>query len=136
MTLWMGGFGGVIDGSPPWLLYHKTSDFLDPGPSMTMVLRDDREDSPHVGNFWVDMTGFPDKPAALTFVDDLPGSYHQRAAGVSYTDGHSELHRWVDSRTMPPIQKGKYLVPPQSFLPSPNNRDIMWLQERATRKIK
>ena len=136
MSLWMGGFGGVLDGSPPFRLYQKTTDFLDPGPSMTMVLWDEREDSPHGGNFWVDMTGFPNKPAALIFTDDFPASYHHRAAGVSYADGHSEVHRWVDSRTTPPIQKGKYLVAPGGMLPSPNNRDITWLQERSTGLVK
>jgi prepilin-type N-terminal cleavage/methylation domain-containing protein len=136
MSMWMGGFGGVIDGSPPWRLYQKTSDILDPGPSMTMVLLDHREDSSNGGNFWVDMTGFPNNPSALRFAGgDLPASYHHRAGGVSFADGHSEVHRWVDSRTMPPIQKGKNLVAPGGMLPSPNNRDIMWLQQRATRKI-
>ena len=139
MSIWMGGFGGVYADSPPWRLYLKTSDFLDPGPSMTMVLCDGREDSPHGGSFFVDMTGFPDKPAALAFDDeDFPASYHHRAAGVSYADGRAEVRRWVDSRTMPPIQKGKSRVGPgvpTPSIPSPNNRDIMWLQERATRKI-
>ena len=30
---------------------------------------------------------------------DLPASYHANAAGFSYADGHSEIHKWVDSRT-------------------------------------
>jgi hypothetical protein len=104
-----------------------------------MVLWDEREDSPHGGNFWVDMTGFPNKPAALAFEDqDFPASYHHRAAGVSYADGRAEVHRWVDARTMPPIQKGKSRRGPSDpwiSVPSAYNRDIMWLQERATRKI-
>ncbi len=133
MSEWMGGFGGILDQSPPWRLYQKTSDFVDPGPSMTMVLWDQREDSPHGGNFLVDMAGFPDMPGSLTFREGgVPASYHHRAAGVSYADSHSEVHRWVDSRTMPAIVKG---IPRNGF-GSTNNRDIMWLQERATRKIK
>ena len=134
MSLWMGGFGGVIDGSPPWRLYQTMNDFVDPGPSMTLLLWDQREDSDHGGNFWVDMTGFPSNPAALAFID-LPASYHNRAAGVSYVDGHAEMHRWVDPRTMPLVHKGASWNPPPETLQSPNNPDITWLQDRATRKI-
>src|SRR4029079_15820701 len=106
-------------------------DFLDPVPAMTMLLWDDRADSPHGGNFLIDMGGFPNNPGQLTFTDSLPASYHHQAAGVSYVDGHAELHRWVDLRTMPVVPKGTTRQP-DSKLNSPNNRDIMWLQERTT----
>ena len=32
----------------------------------------------------------------------LPASYHNRATSFSFADGHSELHRWSQSATMPP----------------------------------
>jgi len=131
----MGGFGGTFSSSPPWRLYHKTSDLQDPGPSMTLLFWDQREDSINWGNFFIDMDGYPDKPAALAFDEDMPASYHHRAAGLAYADGRSEVHRWVDSRTMPSIRKGSNWIPNAGTIPSPNNRDIMWLQERATRKI-
>ncbi len=137
MLIWLGGFGGGLKGlpypgllSPPWRLYLKLSDFRDPGPSGTLVFWDEREDKVNAGNFFVDMTGYPDQPGTLRFTQDYPGSYHHRAAGVSYVDGHSEIKRWLDERTMPPFS-------PVSFDPviSPYNRDITWLQERATRLI-
>lgn len=34
---------------------------------------------------------------------DLPASYHNRAAAFSFADGHSALHRWVESSTVQPI---------------------------------
>ena len=28
---------------------------------------------------------------------DYPGNYHDGAAGISFADGHTEMHRWVDA---------------------------------------
>ena len=37
---------------------------------------------------------------------DLPGSYHNGAMGVSFADGHVELHQWVDSYVQVPVRFG------------------------------
>jgi prepilin-type processing-associated H-X9-DG protein len=35
---------------------------------------------------------------------DLPASYHNGAASFAFADGHSEMHRWVNSLTkLPPV---------------------------------
>jgi len=38
---------------------------------------------------------------------------------------------------MPPIVKDKTFTPPNGnlIMPQPSNRDIIWLQEHATRKL-
>jgi hypothetical protein len=82
------------------------------------------------------MTGFPAQPKLWQFQGDWPGSYHHRAGGLSFADGHSEIRRWVDARTIPPLRKDQNSLMNAGMVPSPNNRDIMWLQERATRRIK
>ncbi|MBI2926016.1 MAG: hypothetical protein HYY24_09955 [Verrucomicrobia bacterium] len=82
------------------------------------------------GNFAVDMRGFPDRPQQAHFGWDIPASYHHRAGTLSFADGHSEIHRWLDARTMAPIRRG---VSWEAAIDSPNNRDILWLQERTTR---
>jgi prepilin-type N-terminal cleavage/methylation domain-containing protein len=139
MMLWLGGFGGGLSlnqgmSSPPWRLYFKLSDFADPGPSSTLLFWDEREDAINLGNFGIDMTGYPDHPSSYQFGGDLPASYHNGAGGLSFTDGHSEIKRWLDSRTMPPLNKGSEPYA-SALIRSPNNPDIAWLQERATRKI-
>lgn len=117
-----------------WRIYMKLGDLVDPGPSRTFVLLDAREDGITSGSFAVNMTGYPDKPAKTEFFQDYPASYHHRAGGMSFADGHSEIKRWLDPRTMPLIKKGGFLsVNP---VPSPNNKDIIWMQERSTRKIR
>jgi len=134
MNLWVGGFGGTDGGLSDggWRVYLRESEMVDPGPVRTFLLLDMREDSIDIGNFATDMRGWPDKPAQTGFYD-FPASYHNRAGGLSFADGHSEIKRWLDPRTMPRLVKGG-LVP--DVIASPRNKDIIWLQERATRKVK
>ena len=101
-----------------------------PGPAMTWVLLDEREDSINDGYFVVDMMGHRDRPTAWKIVD-YPASYHNRAGGLSFADGHSEIKKWRDPRTTPKIRKG-VLLPLD--VPSPNNQDVLWLQERSSSK--
>ena len=80
------------------------------------------------------MLGFPDRPDLYRFTSDLPGFYHHLACGFSFVDGHSEIKRWRDSRTMPPLVRGA--VDPLAIdeTPAPNDPDVAWLQERTTRR--
>lgn len=146
MSYWIGGFGGfdIIDPglpgllSPPWRLYRRMPDIIDPGTSMTTLFWDQREDSINTGNFATDMLGFLDQPQLTEWNADLPGSYHGQAGGLSFVDGHSEIRRWKDARTMPPlIRSGSITGIPGGYgvLPQPHNQDIIWLQERATRRL-
>lgn len=113
-----------------WRVYRKLGDMIDPGPTMTWIFLDEREDSMNDG-FWVtQMNGFPN-PAA-TMIVDYPASYHNNAAGFSFGDGHAEIKKWQDPRTTPKLKKGQ-LIPLN--VSSPNNRDMVWLQERATRRL-
>ena len=135
MSYWCGGWDGTDSltfSGTGWRVYLTLSGMIDPGPTSTFVFLDVREDSIEWGNFGTDMTGWPDKPALLGFVD-LPGAYHNRACGFSFADGHSEIKRWLDARTVPPLKKGVLLG---DTFKSPNNKDVTWLQERATRRVK
>src|SRR5262245_36042866 len=71
MSVWFGGFGGVLNASdtgsdgvssPPWRLYRRLGDLVDPGPTRTALFWDQREDSINLGNFFTVMTGWPDQP--------------------------------------------------------------------------
>ncbi|MEI7728543.1 MAG: type II secretion system protein [Verrucomicrobiota bacterium] len=140
MNMWMGGFAGYDGGlsggdfrtlgGNPWRVYLKMSELQDPGPSQIFLFLDMREDSIDWGNFATDMRGYPDQPQKISFYD-LPGSYHGRAGGLSFADGHSEIKRWQDDRTMPRLIEGG-LIP--DVFPSPNNKDILWFQAHATRR--
>jgi hypothetical protein len=135
MNCFIGGTGGSLDawgdGFAGYRVYMKFSDMTDPGPSKTFVFVDIREDSVNTGTFGVSMSGYPDRPDLLRFNQDIPASYHLKAGGLSFADGHSEIKRWLDPRTMPKVRKGIHL--PLVVFPSPNNQDVSWLQDRTTR---
>jgi prepilin-type processing-associated H-X9-DG protein len=82
------------------------------------------------------MMEFPDQPNQREFDEDMPASYHNGAGGLSFVDGHAEIKRWVDPRTTPPLQMNSDWLENSGIIPSPNNRDIGWLQARATRQVR
>jgi prepilin-type N-terminal cleavage/methylation domain-containing protein/prepilin-type processing-associated H-X9-DG protein len=111
-------------------VYKKMSDLSVPGPTLTWVFLDEREDSINDGEMIVGMTGYPDKPQQWKIVD-YPASYHNGAGGFSFADGHSEIKKWTDPRTMPNLKKGQGIT---LNVGSPNNPDVFWMMERTTRK--
>jgi prepilin-type N-terminal cleavage/methylation domain-containing protein len=136
MNFFLGGFGGW-DGSgfldtASYKLYFKQTELADPGPAKVFVFLDMRPDSIDIGNFAPRMSGWPNQPAQYGFYD-LPGFYHHFANGFSFADGHSETHRWRDVRTTPPLLDSANISDQFS---SPNNPDVAWLQDHATRPKK
>lgn len=130
---WVGGRGdnqpmgwSLPDGR--WRTYKKSGDMVQPGPAMTFVFLDEREDSINDGMFVVDMNGYPGDDVNIV---DYPAAYHGNAGGFSFADGHSEIKKWRDGRTTPPLKRGSNYDFNEK--PSKGNVDIKWLQERATR---
>ncbi len=131
---WIGGSGWGRSGtwypnsSRGWKAYRKMSDINDPGPTRTWVFVDERQDSINNGFFVVDMTGYPDQPGQHRLAN-TPASYHNRAATLSFADGHSEIKVWKDPRTFPPLTKRDRPL----NLDTPHNVDVFWLQDHSTR---
>ena len=124
--------GWTQDGWPAntWQVFRKLSEMNTPGPSLTWVMLDEREDSMNDGFWCTQMNGYPN--LAQTMIVDYPASYHNGAAGFSFADGHAEIKKWQDPRTTPLLKRGQALPLNVS---SPNNKDVFWLQERATTKL-
>ena len=140
MSIWVGGWKGAAPAAtdagcsgPDWRVYVKMSDMINPGHPRTWVLMDEREDHINYGNAFTDMTGYPDSATSWRFHYDYPASYHNRAGGFSFADGHAEIKKWRDDRTLPPINVGGNWSGTE-YIPSPRNQDINWMQERSTRK--
>jgi prepilin-type processing-associated H-X9-DG protein len=137
MNLFVGGFDGTDGGyriADPYWIYSKLSQITgSAGPTEKIfVFLDEREDCINWGNYMTDMSGYanPANPAMYQFNQDLPGFYHNRACGFSFADGHSEIHRWLDDRTMPPLQYG---VAVDKVVSAPRDVDVAWLQDHTTR---
>lgn len=134
MNCWMGRYlsdanrtlGFVLfPGDEKYQIRRKYTDIAEPSPSQSFVLIDEREDSINDCVFYIGMG----RRGAAAYIIDFPASYHNRAAGLSFADGHAEIRKWRDPRTTPVLKKGQYLQP---IVPSPNNVDVEWLQQRAT----
>jgi prepilin-type N-terminal cleavage/methylation domain-containing protein len=140
MNLYVGGFAPVIgvdtppsgtDGHWPFAarftIFSKLSMIKEA--AKIFVFLDMREDRVNWSNFMTVMDGYPNDPSKYQ-LGDLPGMYHHRACGFSFADGHSEIHKWRDSRTIPPLGPIDPLAP--SFQ-CPYNKDVAWLQDVSTR---
>jgi prepilin-type N-terminal cleavage/methylation domain-containing protein/prepilin-type processing-associated H-X9-DG protein len=61
---------------------------------------------------------------------DIPASYHNGACGLSFADGHGEIHRWRDAKvlgyTTLSTASGTKTVADKSI------GDLAWLQQRTT----
>ena len=141
MSTWIGGPGIALkrEGasvSDLWRVYLKTSDLIDPGPAETFAFLDERADSINDGEFAVSMWGYPDKPADL-FMINWPSTYHNNAGTFSFADGHSEIKKWKDPRTLVSLSAadmGGFAR--ANSQPSPNNADVIWLQQHSTRSVR
>jgi prepilin-type processing-associated H-X9-DG protein len=72
------------------------------------------------------MNGYPN--LAQTWMVDFPASYHGKAGGFAFADGHAEIHKWKDPRTYPPLTTTLTLNVAQ-----PNSQDVYWMQDHSTR---
>jgi prepilin-type N-terminal cleavage/methylation domain-containing protein/prepilin-type processing-associated H-X9-DG protein len=96
-----------------------------PRPALTFVFIVHHPDSITSPQFRVDRNTGHDAR-----VKSWPGTFHGQGASVTFADGHTELHRWRDPRTVLPVHYSREDWPPADQL-SPNNPDLEWLQERT-----
>jgi len=124
--------------------FRKQTDIFNPGG--TFVFIDEHPNSIAFGNFWGMALVEGELSSDIEILegnDDtdaeggLPASYHNGGSGISFADGHSETHRWVDAATLQPI-KMPGLVPP-GFAPNASAlgpvlspHDFFWLITRST----
>jgi prepilin-type N-terminal cleavage/methylation domain-containing protein/prepilin-type processing-associated H-X9-DG protein len=90
-------------------------------PVNMFVVLDEREDS--INDGW-----YASDPDTLYQIIDYPASYHNRAAGYSFADGHSEIHKFLDPRTTPVLKSGQLLPLNQNL---PGDKDLLWMAQKA-----
>jgi prepilin-type N-terminal cleavage/methylation domain-containing protein/prepilin-type processing-associated H-X9-DG protein len=109
---------GQRQGGSRFPVFEKSQNIL--SPVNLFVILDERNDSINDGWYASD----PDVPWQVI---DFPASYHGKAAGYAFADGHSEIHRFLDSRTTPPYDPN--LLPLNVNLP--NDQDVRWMAQHA-----
>ena len=122
---------GVGDGNAeagPWDAIYKhnkkTSDFVFPGPTDTWVYLDEHPCSINDAGF------FNPQPAHWI---DQPASYHNGAAGFAFADGHSEIHKWVQSLKSIRAQKVDTNRTSPDAPATATDQDIHWMSYRGGR---
>jgi prepilin-type processing-associated H-X9-DG protein len=118
MNNFVGGLTRLWTTPSRYQLNKKTSDIK--APTILFVYLDEREDS--INDGW-----YASDPDTKWQVIDYPASYHGNAAGYSFADGHSEIHRFRDSRTMPSLMNGNLPL----NVNIPNDLDVLWMAQHA-----
>ena len=128
MNAFVGDYNGtmVSKGFAAYQTYLKSTSFNKPGPSMTWVFIDEHPDSINDGTFVMRMPAVG-STAAVDW-DDAPGSMHGGACGLSFADGHAEIHKWKDQNTIASVRKSRPAYPTGKISPSDNP----WLVERTS----
>jgi len=99
-------------------VYLRTSDV--PSPAQVYVFLEEHPQEMNDGWF----LAFTDGKTII----DMPASHHNGASALSFADGHTEIHRWLDASFKQPVKPD-----PSKFLnyrlPAP--RDLRWLGDRS-----
>jgi prepilin-type N-terminal cleavage/methylation domain-containing protein/prepilin-type processing-associated H-X9-DG protein len=102
--------------SPIYRIFTKQSDLAVIGAANCFVLIDENPYSINDGWFCTNPGTWTDKPA----------TYHNNAGGLSFADGHCEVHKWRDPSLI------NYKVIGGGAANAPVGGDIDWLMQRAS----
>ena len=91
--------------------YLKVSQITSPGPSDMIVFLEESMISMNDGWLQVDndFTATAGTFGAAASFPDVPGSYHKWNCGISFADGHAEMHKWQNATLKIPVEYGKTL---------------------------
>ncbi|HTL59579.1 MAG TPA: prepilin-type N-terminal cleavage/methylation domain-containing protein [Candidatus Limnocylindrales bacterium] len=92
-------------------------------PAQIFVTIDEHPDSINDGYYLNDPSG------TAGYWGDAPASYHGGACGLSFADGHSEIHKWTSRTTILPVQfLTSFAAPP---FDAAGKNEYRWLMERT-----
>jgi prepilin-type N-terminal cleavage/methylation domain-containing protein len=116
-----------------WRIYQKESHIV--SPSKTWVFVDEHPDSLNDAAFANACTG-ADSPAGAQIID-MPSALHNGACGFSFSDGHSEIHRWIGKTIKPPVSYNRATARIQLNVPARDSWvDVKWMAENTTVTVK
>jgi len=107
----------------------KGADLIHPGPANSWLFLDEHPNAIDDELLYID----PAYTTGIGFITELPSSLHNYAGTVSFCDGHSEIHKWLNPATSvsvnPVLNVPVIGVYQQVF--SINNVDLIWLAQRT-----
>jgi prepilin-type N-terminal cleavage/methylation domain-containing protein/prepilin-type processing-associated H-X9-DG protein len=105
-----------------WYVVRKSTDIHSPSPSDVWVFSDEHPDS-------IDDALLYTASYAVTEFTELPGSQHGGACGLTFADGHSEIHRWKGPVANKPVK----FQSQQRITCDINDPDMLYLAARTPR---
>ncbi len=121
MNVWMGFRNEPWN--PGYRSFPKKSQIAGLPVSDALVFVDERDDSIDDGEFAIDMVN--------NQIVNFPSGYHGGAGGVTFADGHAEIHRWR-STELQASQQYSETVKHEFTAVAANNVDLIWLRAHAT----
>ena len=109
---WLGGAPNSNHHNFHYATFGKTSDFAAMSCTDVFLLVDEDPYSINDAALAVDC-------ASVRWID-IPGSYHNNACGLSFCDGHSEIHKWLNRIALSAPR------PPNTITPGVGTTDPDW----------
>jgi len=104
----------------PFFVALKMGDLIKPGPSQSWLFIDEHPDSLDDGILYTN----PGEVSGTGKFTELPGSLHGGACGISFADGHSEIHKWQGPTTFLPVT---YNQPQHQNIAVVQDKDLSYL---------
>jgi len=114
---WASGRNAFVTDYRQWLKLTEVGK-----PANCFVVLDEHGDSINDGYFL-------NNPVGATKWGDAPASYHGGAGGISFADGHSEIHKWKSGTSRFPVTMTTAYNPPTFDVAG--REDNRWLMERT-----
>ena len=126
MNVWLNPiaiWGGDANANATLIVYRKESDMTRPGPANLWVFIDENPTSINDSSF------ISDPDAAFQEWIDYPATYHNKAGGIAFADGHAEIHRWHDPNVLSVQSNGGQ----NTFAPeTPASADLSFLRAASS----
>jgi prepilin-type N-terminal cleavage/methylation domain-containing protein/prepilin-type processing-associated H-X9-DG protein len=126
---WLNGGTDFNTANHPWRTYGRMAEMTVPAPVNLFVIAENAESTEGDGDFDVIMLSQP------TIMVDFPGTRHNFAGTFCFADGHGEIQKWTDARTvhhMGQVGSGIPGIPGVFPQGNPDNPDILWIQPRTS----
>lgn len=117
--------------NPPGNMFYasRMSQLHKPGPSDSWVFTDENPDSIDDGIMYISPL-FATTGGAGVFTE-LPSCLHNNADGISFADGHAEIHKWLDARTCHQVDFQSTSGSPILVMLTVPNPDLLWMAQRT-----
>jgi prepilin-type N-terminal cleavage/methylation domain-containing protein/prepilin-type processing-associated H-X9-DG protein len=109
----------------PFFCAVKMSQLIQPGPSRSWVFINEHPDSIDDGIFYDD----PRASSGNGTLIELPSAYLGGGCGISFADGHAEVHQWQTGAFIVPVRYTRY--PPNPGIAYTQNPDLAWLAQHT-----